>query len=427
VALTVQSAIVSLILTDAFFGLTASRWLGLISGPNGASTETALVYAAGTIGGLLVALAVVVVVSWRLQSNSWRRILAGYCVLAAMLAYLAHDEPTFRRPVTLEEIAPAFPGADTSYNVLMQYGKEHPLGQSFKAPSFKTSYPTMFPDKPDEWRRTIRSHEAEFKAHWEDLAAARTWWSQLDGFDRIGDLTRANWDSEIVSFEVFRAITLNGSAIASLQALEGHGDEAIDTLLPILSVGRKLQPSSRYMIRQMLGIIVEDNSIMTASFILDNATVSPAARARLSAALQGGGPEPDVRRLFATDYAIQLGWMSDARAGDVLKANSHLLGDDPSLIAFFNLASPFIYNIRASLNAKGDLFAELEELSAKRQLDQLEVRTKQFIADQSRPGIKNLFGRFIAAETVPGYKNVVGRYWQLQDRRAALLARLAKP
>ncbi len=98
--------------------------------------------------GLALVTAAVFLAAWRWQSRSWRRIAFGYAGLGAVLAYLAHDEPTFRHPVTMEEISPAFPGADVSYQVLMKYGKQHPLGQNFKGPSFKEPYPRLDPTHP---------------------------------------------------------------------------------------------------------------------------------------------------------------------------------------------------------------------------------------------------------------------------------------
>jgi len=179
----------------------------------------------------LVALGVFLA-SWRLQVRSWWRIVLGYVALGVVLAYLAHDEAVIRHPLTMEEISPVFPGAEASYNVLMRYGKAHPLAQKFKAPDFKHGYPSFNPEASGPWRETITAHRAEFEAHWAELAPVRAWWAELNAFDRIGDLMPARMDAEIVSFQAFRTMSQHGVAIASLQALDGRGDDAIDTLLP---------------------------------------------------------------------------------------------------------------------------------------------------------------------------------------------------
>jgi hypothetical protein len=373
---------------------------------------------------ILVALGVFLA-SWRLQVRSWWRIALGYVALGVVLAYLAHDEAAIRHPLTMEEISPVFPGAEASFNVLMRYGKAHPLAQNFKALGFKNPYPSLNPDAPGPWRETITARRAEFEAHWAELAPVRAWWAELNAFDRIGDLTPARVDAEIISFQVFRTMSQHGVAIASLQALDGRGDDAIDTLLPILQVGRKLQPYSRTLVRAMVGVVIERMSLKTAAFILDNSAVSPAARARLAAALQGGDPEAGARHLLSTEYALQLGAVGGKRLGE-LWAECGSRGMHPWLQRAFNAVSPFIYNPRATLNLDGDLYVDLQDLVGRRQLEQMDPRMKKFEQDV-RPTFKNLFGKLLVSTVVPTYSKVSQSYWTNQDMRAALLARVTKP
>jgi hypothetical protein len=345
--------------------------------------------------------------------------------MGLVFAYLAHDEPAIRHPLTMEEISPVFPGAEFSYNVLMLYGRQHPLGRNFKAPSFKDPYPSFVPGKPAVWREAITSHRSEIEAHWAALTAERDWWAQLGEFDRIGDLMPARLDGEIPSFQVFRSISQHGLAIASLQALDGHGDEAIGTLLPVLEVGRKIQPYSRTLVRDMIGGVIEHNSMDAASFILDNSSVSRGARARLAAALWAGDAEAGARHLFATEYALSLGAMGSSRVGDIL-ASMGSLEKHPWLIRGLNAVSPFLYNPHAAFNQIGDLFSDWQDIAAHRRLDQLDKRWKTFLAEESRPGIRNIFGRWLELEMIPAYSKVSENYWRNQDQRAALLARLDK-
>lgn len=378
------------------------------------------------LGFVLLLVAVgVFLFSWWLQARSWIRIVAGYVALAAVLAYLAHDDATIRHPLTLEELSPAFPGADASFNVLMRYGKAHPLAQAFKAPTFKNPYPNLDPAVPGRWRETITAHRAEFEANWAALAPVRAWWTEVNAFDRIGDLTPARADAEIPAFQPLRSVSQHGIAIASLQALDGRGDDAIDTLLPILQVGRKLQPYSRTLVRSMIGVVIEHISLEAAAFILDNATVSPAARARLAAALQGGDTEAGARHLLATDYAFQLGLVGDKPLGEfwaeVGSGRTH-----PWLRRTANGVSPFIYNPRASLNIYGDLMIDLQDLVGRRQLEQMDPRMTKFLEHDARPSFKNLYGKLLMSSAVPTYSRVSKSYWTNQDLRAALLARLTK-
>jgi len=381
--------------------------------------------AVGTGAGLLVATLGILLASWRLQARSWWRIGLGYVVLGAVLSYLAHDDAAIRRPLTVEELSPAFPGADASFSVLMRYGRDHPFGRNFKAPPFKDPYPNLVPYPPGPWRDTLAAHRAELEAHWRDLAPERAWLAELNAFDRIGDLTPARMDAEILAFQPIRTASQHGIAIASLQALDGRGDDAIDTLLPLLQLSRKLQPYSRTLVRTMISVVMEHLSLSTATFILDTAAVSPAARARLAAALAGGDPEAGARHLLTSEYAFELGTFGGMRIGDILAESGH--GEDrPWLRRAFNAASPLVYNPRATFNLCGDLFGDLQDLAGRRQIAQLNPRTEKFIERDSRPSFKNLFGKLLVRMVIPAYTKVIENYWRNQDERAALLARVTK-
>jgi hypothetical protein len=363
--------------------------------------------------------------TWRLQRRSWGRIALGLGAVSAVLAYLSHDDPSFRRPLSMEDISPVFPGAEESYGVLMRYGKDHPLAKAFRAPSFKEPYPNLSPDDPARWRETVTSRRDEFEAHWQALGAERAWWDELAAFDRIGDLTPARIDAEIISFQVLRALSQHAIAVASLQALDGHGDEAVDTLLPTLRIGRMLQPNSRTLVRLMVGVVIEKIALRTAGFILDNAQVSPAARARLAAALGGGDPEAGARQIFRSEYAVSFGAMSSMPAGDVVTslgtAEKH-----PWIPRALNALSPLIYNPRATYNRKGELFADWEEYAAHRHVDQMDARWKVYYDKCSGPGLKNVFGNALVVETIPAFTKVSENYWLTEGLRTALVARLTK-
>ena len=116
----------------------------------------------------------VLALAWQLRLHSWRWIGGGYLVLVPLLAYLALDDPALRRPVTMEEFSPAFPGAEKSFAVLMRYGNHHPLGRDFKSPQriFNPSPVGYFPGGADKpvWREWLLARRADVEADWADLA-----------------------------------------------------------------------------------------------------------------------------------------------------------------------------------------------------------------------------------------------------------------
>lgn len=372
-----------------------------------------------TVGLILLVTTSVLLAAWKLKLRSWWWIAGGYLAVAPVLAYLATDDPVLRRPVSVEELAPPFPGAEKSFEVLMRYGKHHPLGRDFKEP------PSLLAGKSAReagpWRELILANRATFEKRWAELEPVRSWWTELNAFDRIGDLTPASTSAEVLAFHPFRAMSQNGCAIASLLAVDGRGDEAIDTLIPLIQVSRKLQPAGRTLVRLMIAIVIERMTVETAGFVLDTATVSPAARARLAAVLRGGNVEAAARRLLIVDYVMTMGAFAERPLGDVLEHEQRSWLRHP-----LNLVSPFVYNPRASFNIYGEFITDLADLLARREMTKFGPREIVFFKEEARPRFKNFMGSLLVRGVVPAYSKVSDSFWKTQDERAKLLARVTQ-
>lgn len=365
--------------------------------------------------------------AWALRQTSWQRVALGYGVLAAILSVLAHDEPAFTHPFTFLTPAEATPEARESFALFMRYGRHEPLGRDFQEPAFKEPYPTWNAEEAAKWRADVLAHRADFAAHAAALAPALAWWRDLDRFSQIGDLTAPDPESDIPAFQVLRALTHQATGAASLLAIDGHGDEAVDTVLPLITVSLKLQPDSRTLVRSMIAIVIERLALETAGFILDTTPVSPAARARLLAAVKGGDPEPGVRRLVGGfDYAFMQVSLGSKSAGELFtyydSRSTHAW-----LRAVMNAASPVLYNPKATFNAYGRLVADLQDAAARPDYAGMEARNAAFLASDATPRAKNFIGRLMLRSMVPAYVNVTKNYWRTKDLCAALAKRLEQP
>ncbi|MEO6993453.1 MAG: hypothetical protein ABI273_07480 [Lacunisphaera sp.] len=397
--------------------------------PLGSFTEPpkgALVYGVVSDPGivvLLLALATIGVFAalWRLRSWWW--ISAGYLALAAVLTYLATDDPAVLHPVTLAQISPTFPGAEASYDVLMRYGKQHPLGHDFKnrARIFDQG---KFVDanKPVEWPAWLASHREAVEADWADLAPVRAWIDELSHFDRIGDLMPARLDAEIITFSPLRSYAQHAAAIAGTQAIAGHGDDAIATLLPLIQVSRKLEPYSRSLVRTMIARVMQNVALSTARFVLDTTPVSPEMRERLVTAFTDGtGGETGVRHLLATENALF------AEANDELPLGDLLTFQHPrgALRWSMNLVGPFLYNRHRTANLRSEFTTNLQELAGRRDMEAFSRAQTAFFERTISPRFKNFMGNSLLTFTTPSYTQVVTNYWKIEDARIALLGRLA--
>ena len=373
-----------------------------------------------TLGLITLVTSALLLLSWRLKLRSWWWIAGGYLALAPVYVYLATDDPAILHPITLEEISPTFPGAEKGYEVLMRYGKGHPLGKNFVHP------PSVLAGKsalePGPWRETILQHRAAFEARWIEIAPVRTWWAEVNTFDRLADLAPAGPHSEFLAYAPCRAISETGRAIATLRAIDGRGDEALDILIPLIEVARKLQPSGRTLVRLMIGVVVERMALETASFVLDTAPVSAATRARLAAATRPGNAELAARRLLVVEYANSLGSVQQMPVSTAL----NIAPQHPWLGRIVDALSPFIYNRRASYNLYGELYADLQEMLARRDVTKMSAHEQQFWHAHP-PQFKNFLGTLIMRMAIPAYTKVGESFWKMQDARTKLHALLTAP
>jgi hypothetical protein len=359
----------------------------------------------------------------RFRLGSWRCVAGGWLAVAPVLAYLATDEPELRHPLPVELIAPSFPDAARSRDVLQRYGKGRPAARAFvPPPAIDLARHAVSVTDSVKWHAYVTGHRAEFAAGWAALAPQRAWWAELNAFERLADLSRPADRLEVPDYPVFRSITHHALGVASLQALDGHGDDAVATLLPVLQVGRKLLAHSRTSLRTMLGLVVERMSLEGLGYVLDHASISPAARARLIAALQGHEGEAGARRLIATEYTYVLHLLQPF---DFAGRFDSTAGPHPTPWPA-RLFAPLLYNHHATFNRYGDFIAEIQELAAHRDVAQISARSAVLLAATSRPRFKNYSGTQMTSMMIPNYAKVTAAYWQTEDARAALLIRLTR-
>jgi len=375
--------------------------------------------------GVLVLLFVIVVpvlLLWvahrKNWGGSWLSLALGYLLVAPVFVWLAWDEPTVRYPVSIDELCPPGPQAEASWAVTLAFttrdGK--PATRTYSAPKFPLT--AAGPDKPVEWQAYLEKNREALHAAWTGLPE-RAWWTELNSFTTLGDLMPARFDAPIIKFAPYRSMAQLGCAEAGLLALEGKGDEAMDTLLPILEVGRKLEPSARSLVRFMVGRVIQKMGLHTARFILDRTTVSPDRRARLAAVLQGGSGGPaGARRMLLIEYAISSNYLL-SQFGD---PNHQRPVWKRGLLGLFR----FVYNPVATANRHGALIAELADLAERRELASFGTRAAAFVAANSRPHFKNMAGGLMLSMTIPSYNKVLESYWKIEDLRTALAADLAK-
>jgi hypothetical protein len=197
------------------------------------------------------------------------------------------------------------------------------------------------------------------------------------------------------------------------------------TLIPLLEVSRKLQLSSRTLIRSVIAEVVERMTILTAGIVLDHAPVSAASRSRLGAALANENAPVLARRLIMVDYVYFAPLYFSMKLGDAVAPGTGFMSLTRRPL---NYLSALILNPNATMNIFGDHVRELAELAENRDLGKFAVRHRGFDDDLlRRPGIKNLAGRLMINLQIPSFDKVLEYHWKLADQRDALRKRVAAP
>lgn len=369
---------------------------------------------------------IVLAVAERKRWLSWPVLAASWLVVLPVLGWLAWDEPAIRQPITIEEFSPAFPGVEQSYAVLMQYSKQTPSeeAKAFTALKPAVQYFGANPREPAKWLESVTKNRPGLEADWAALAPQRRWFGELAAFDRIGDLTPSDYSANIISFQPWRTLSQRTCAAATLLALDGHGDEAIALLVPLLEVSRKLQLSSRTLVRTMIAVVVERMALETAGLVLDRTPVSAASRARLTAALANENAPALARRLLLVEYVL-FAPLTRMKLGDHLAATRE---SGFPLRRPLNFLGGLFFNPIATTNIYGDRVRELADLAEARELGKFAVRSQDFgNILLKEPGMKNVGGRLMLTMAVPAYSKILESHWKTADLRVALRTRLTTP
>ncbi|HVU15899.1 MAG TPA: hypothetical protein VHD32_03190 [Candidatus Didemnitutus sp.] len=361
----------------------------------------------------------------RFRWLGWPMLLTGWVIVLPVLLWLASDDATIHQPITIEEFSPGFPGADRSFAVLMQFSHLHPSPEAAALAAAHLEV-TDFKANPSDaapWTAFVAEHRAGLEQDWKTLEPQRRWLDALAAFDRIGDLTPPDLQADSVALQSWRTLGYHLCAIATLQALDGHGDDAVATLVPLLDVNRKLPLTSRTLLRTMMAEVMERLALQTATLILDRSTVSAPAREKLANALGAENPAIEARRLVMVDFVQFAPIAFSLRLGDAVAPAE---GAGSILRVPLNLVGVFVINPHATMNLYGDHVRELAALAEARQLPQLATKGKDF-ADQviHRTGIKNLGGRWLMDLSLPAFGRAIEIHWQNADLRATLRQRLA--
>lgn len=346
---------------------------------------------------------------------------------AVFLAWMARDDEFLRHTDIPPALRNDHPAAKAGYDLSLRYSKNVPGSLLSTVPESNLKFPSGEPGAENDakWTAFITENKAALDTLWTELAPLQTWMGELAAAPYIGDYTD-HFDSPIMHFRSVRLISQVSCARALLLAGDGRRDEAADTLLPVLTASRNLQPHSNNLVRRMIGIAMQRLAQNTLSRVLASGDISPSVRARLSNAL---APVPDVseqaRLLIWCEYPLLSNLLLSMDAKNTATIFAAAGSENNPLRGLARFAFNTLMNPRLTVNHYSDYLVRSGDAASRRDIDALKLEADAFIESLTVdiPG-KNHGGRMILTMATPAYTKVVENYWKADDERASLLAQL---
>jgi len=359
----------------------------------------------------------------RKRPQTWPPYATLALSLGLLVVWLRQDDPVLRHPPGSAALRSDFPNAAATYALTLRYSRNTPgsLDGTVKYPSkafFKISPLFDKPEKDREWIAFVTENRTHIEARWDELAPVRVWVEEMAAAPELADLTQG-FAYPMIAFPPLREVSQYANARALLHALDGRPDEALGIILPVFTAAQKLEFHGRTATRRMVTIVLQKNALTALRIVLDHSEVSPAARARIAAALAPIVPaEENARLLFLCEYET-----STIAFGKLLEISPVEAAEG---VGFSLLRYSPLYNHNATMNLAGDLANDLAALAARRDLDGVKTRQRDFFngLETGAWPRKNQIGANLLNVIIPSFEKVGGNFWEAQDYRTALLKRL---
>ena len=347
--------------------------------------------------------------------------------MAVFLAWMSADDESPRHTTLPPPLSNDHPHARAGYDLTLRYSKNVPRSLIATVPETKLVFPStdLGADNDAKWADFLTKNAEELDTLWPKLAELHAWLGELAAAPYLGDFTD-RYDSPIMHFRSIRLISQASCARALRLVGEGRRDEAVETLLPLLTASRNLQPHASNLVRRMIGIVMQRQAQNTLSRVLATGEISAVTRERLAVAL---APAPDTaeqaRLLIWCEYPVLSNLLLSLDAENASTIFTQPGSENPLLRGLARFAFTVLMNPRLTVNQYGDYLVLSGDAAARRDHAALTSMAEKFVQNLAIqiPG-KNQGGRMILAMAAPAYTKVVENYWKADDERAALLAKL---
>lgn len=343
--------------------------------------------------------------------------LAAAGVLLGGLAWWQASDERDRPPAP--EIGPVLAEASETSRLYRQFSTDKAVEDVRQVPLI------MLPKKGADWADFARLEGSKIEAAWAADIVGRQWIEALAAAHPEGVISRSSYADPMLKFMPVRSTTLRRLAYAWLLSQTGRADEAIDVLIPALGAGYALQRSGGTLVECMIGTVVVGSATDVLERILDHSKPSEPALGRARAALEVSVPMDQLcRNLFLTE-ARAVGQLMDVLRTEPEVSERGTTGKDQ--LSWFRtimrvpVVRPWIFHPNRTERLTTEFAQEGLALALKRDIVALKTRHGPHEKDPWR----NPCGRVLLEMGIPNSAKITESVWEKEDRRLALLQRLA--
>lgn len=337
--------------------------------------------------------------------------------VAGFLIYLAWDEPPAPSIARNHAaLAGRFDDEET-YRLTLRYSNARDSEKVF-AP---LTHDLKWEQNGERRRAFLFAHRAEIAANWAGLAEVRAWCVEMASRPKLGDRAIKSFEQPIMKFQPVRQYVLHGLAMAELRALDGDSDGALADVLEIYNLGVRMEQETGTLVRAMIAQVVKRSALTSAGNVLDYASVSSETRERFAAALEASaGSGGVIKRVVLVESEF---WSADS----IRQIGGGVDGAGAARPWYMRRLGDFIVNPQASANRVHDHFEALAAKAEARDVEGMKALDEAVDREgQGKVRVKNIGGARLLSMIVGSYRSVAKNYWEIEDRRGALLERLRK-
>lgn len=387
-------------------------------GLRGVLPDAALPWVMGALPVLLLACTV-----WAIRRQlPYRASLPVAGVSAALLGYLAYDEPSRTPAPDLGRVAAADSRSFAAYRWMV---RNDPDGRRAGQPK-RATLPPAATGQQSEWLALADKHRVEIEAAWVADDLGRAWIEAMAEAAPDGIYPPMVRPDDTLDFAAVRHIAQTRWGYAQVLMHDRRDDEAARTLLPMVRAYYHLQQGSTMLVSQMIAVVVLKGTYQRLEMLADAGRLSPVMRTDVAGALREAPPLPTaLRNAFLGEQMFARSYIEETTR-DAAKAVKAIASQERTRLPAIPVLSRLFYNPHRSEREYAEFLDEVRQLAEQRRLDELERKSGDLRHRLAQRPLKNPVGQMFMEMSLPAFSKTVAAAWQMEDQRVALLTRLER-